>query len=251
MNVSLIVIARDEERDLPTCLASVPFASEKIVVDSGSRDRTRELAAAAGARVIEHAFESYGAQKAFAFAQATGEWVLSLDADESLSPELAAEIPAAVAATDRDGFLLRYRSEVGGKVLRFGGWGTEHHLRLVRRRKARIEPVLVHEGFRVDGKIGRLRHPLFHRPYANLSEWMHKLDLYSELGAKERARRGRRFYALSGLRAPWGFFRRYILRLGFLDGYPGFLAAAMGATYDMLKLAKQRELERGDGPAGV
>jgi len=248
-SVSLIVIARDEAHDLPRCLASVPFAAEKIVVDSGSADRTREVAAEAGARVIEHAFEGYGAQKAFAFAQASSEWVLSLDADEALSPELAEEIPRALASTACDGFLLRYRSEVAGKVLRFGGWGTEHHLRLFRRSKARIEPVVVHEGFRVDGKVGRLRAPVLHRPYADLSEWLCKLDLYAGLGAQERTRRGRRFYSLSGLRAPWGFFRRYVLRLGFLDGYPGYLAAALGATYDMLKLAKQRELELGPATA--
>jgi glycosyltransferase involved in cell wall biosynthesis len=244
VSLSLIVIARDEERDLPRCLGSVPFATEKIVVDSGSRDRTREVAAQAGAQVVEHAFESYGAQKAFALSLAKSEWVLSLDADESLSPALAQEIPAAIAASPCSGFLLRYRSEVAGRVLRFGGWGNERHLRLFRRDKASIEPVGVHEGFRVQGPLGRLRHPVLHRPYADLGEWMGKLDLYAGLAAKERVRRGQHFHPLSGLRAPWGFFRRYVLRLGFLDGYPGYLAAALGATYDMLKLAKQRELER-------
>lgn len=246
--LSLIVIARDEERDLPRCLASVP-ADEKIVVDSGSRDRTREVAVAAGAKVVEHPWQGYGKQKAFALAQATGEWVLSLDADEALSPELAAELPRAMERADVAGYELAYRSEVFGKVLRFGGWGHEHHLRLFRREKARIADVAVHEGFVVDGQVERLRQPVLHRPYEDLSEYLRKLDRYTTLAAVERERRGRRFSPLSIARAPWGFFRRYVLFGGFLDGYPGFLAASLGAMYDVLKVAKQRELQQGLLPA--
>lgn len=247
--LSLIVIACDEERDLPRCLGSVQ-ADEKLVVDSGSRDRTREVAQAAGARVVDHAWEGYGKQKAFALAQATGEWVLSLDADEALSPELAAELPAALARADVDGYELPYRSEVLGKVLRFGGWGREHHLRLFRRSKARIAEVAVHEGFEVDGRLARLQHPVLHRPYEDLSEYLRKVDAYSTLGAHERIRRGRAFSSASMLRAPWGFFRRYVLFGGFLDGYPGFLAASLGAMYDVLKVAKQRELQLGGPKSG-
>lgn len=242
--LSLIVIARDEERDLPRCLASVPCASERIVVDSGSRDRTMELARAAGAQVLEHAWEGYGAQKAFALGQAHGEWVLSLDADEELSPALAAELPAALRRTDVAGYRLRFQSELFGTTLRHGGFGGERHLRLFRRERARIAPAALHEGFAVEGRVETLEAPVLHRPYASISEYLRKLDDYTTLAAQERRAGGRRFRVLSVLRWPFGFVRRYLLWGGFLDGYAGFLAAALGATYDLLKDAKLRELEQ-------
>jgi glycosyltransferase involved in cell wall biosynthesis len=243
VTLSLIIIARNEERDLPRCLASVPFATERIVVDSGSQDRTMELARTAGARVLQRAWDGYGAQKAFALSQATGEWVLSLDADEALSPALAAEIPEALQRAEIAGYDLRFESELFGTTLRHGGFGSEKHLRLFRRERARIAPAALHEGFVVEGPIARLDAPVLHRPYDSLSEYLRKLDAYTTLAAEERRARGRRFSALSVVRWPFGFVRRYLLWGGFLDGYAGFLVAALGATYDLLKDAKLRELE--------
>ena len=248
-SVSLVVIARDEEADLPACLASVPFAAEKVVVDSGSHDRTHDVARAAGARLIEQTWLGYGLQKAFAFKQAQGDWILNLDADERLSPELAAEIPTATERADIAGYRLRYRSEMFGRTLRFGGLGHETHLRLFRRSAGRVAERTLHEGVEVDGRVATLSGRVLHRSYASYSEYLTKLDAYTTLSAQARSAQGRRFSALSAARLPWGFFRRYLLQLGFLDGFAGFTHAALAGFYDFLKEAKLQELERLPAPS--
>jgi glycosyltransferase involved in cell wall biosynthesis len=248
-SISLVVIARDEEIDLPACLASVPFAAEKIVVDSGSSDRTREVARAAGAKVIDQAWLGYGPQKAFAFQQASSDWILNLDADERLSTELAAEIPKAAERTETAGYRLRYRSEMFGRTLRFGGLGSESHLRLFRRGKGRVAERTLHEGIDVDGEVGTLAAPVLHRSYADYSEYLRKLDRYTTLAAEARFAEGRRFTPLAAARLPWAFFRRYVLQLGFLDGFAGFAYAALSGFYDFLKEAKLQDLERRAGSA--
>jgi glycosyltransferase involved in cell wall biosynthesis len=243
-SVSLVVIARDEEVDLPGCLASVPFATETIVVDSGSRDRTREVARAAGARVLEQPWLGYGPQKAFAFQQAATEWILNLDADERLTPALSAEIPAALERADIAGYRLRYRSEMFGRTLRFGGLGHEVHLRLFRRDKGHVAERTIHEGVEVDGRVETLSGRVLHRSYASYSEYLTKLDAYTTLAAQARFDAGRRFHPLAAARLPWAFFRRYVLQLGFLDGFAGFTHAALAGFYDFLKEAKLQDLER-------
>jgi glycosyltransferase involved in cell wall biosynthesis len=242
-SLSVAIVACDEEHDLPACLASVSFANEVVVVDSGSRDRTRELAAASGARVIEQPWLGFAQQKAFALAQTTGEWVLNLDADEQLSPELAAEIPGALERAEVNGYRLRFRSRMFGRTLHFGGMGGETHLRLFRRTAGRYPTKSVHEGVEVEGKVATLQGTVLHKPYASFSEYLAKLDRYTTLAAEERYAAGARFSPLAGARLPWGFFRRYVLQLGLLDGYAGFVSAALGATYDFLKLAKLQDLE--------
>ncbi|HUB08031.1 MAG TPA: glycosyltransferase family 2 protein [Myxococcales bacterium] len=242
--LSVAVIACDEERDLPRCLASVRFADERVVVDSGSRDRTRELAREAGARVVEQPFLGYGKQKAFALAQTTGDWVLALDADEAVTPELAAEIPQALERPGIDGYRLRFRSRMFGRTLRFGGARHETHLRLFRRTAGRYDERTIHEGVTVEGRVETLGGFVEHSPYASLSEYLVKLERYSTLAAEQRHAAGRRFSKTAAARLPWGFFRRYVLWLGALDGYAGFVAASLGAMSDFLKEAKLQDLER-------
>ncbi len=242
--LSVAVIAQDEERDLPRCLSSVRFADEIVLVDSGSRDRTRELAPAPGARVIDQPWLGYGRQKAFAVAQTRGDWVLNLDADEALSPELSEEIPAAIAREGVDGYRLRFRSELFGRRLRFGGARGETHLRLFRKSAGRYDERAIHEGVTVAGRVETLVGFIDHVPYATVSEYLAKLERYTSLAAEERHAAGRRFSKLSAARLPWGFFRRYVLWLGALDGYAGFAAASLGALSDFLKEAKLQDLER-------
>ncbi len=242
--LSVTIIARNEERDLPDCLASVSFADEIVVVDSGSSDRTLEIARAAGAKVFENPWSGYGAQKAFALSKATGEWVLNLDADERCSPELRRELLLALAKGGHDAYSIPFETHLFGRRAHFGGFGGERHLRLFRRVKASYPPREVHEGVRVEGSIGRLREPIVHHPYESLEEYFEKFNAYTSAMAKERAQAGRFFSAWSVFRWPWGFFRRYVLQLGFLDGYAGFLHASLSGLYDFVKYAKLDDYER-------
>jgi glycosyltransferase involved in cell wall biosynthesis len=245
MRLSGVVIAQDEERDLPRCLRSMTFCDELVVVDGGSRDRTVEEAASAGVRVIQNPWPGYAAQRRFALTQAKGEYVLSVDADEWVSDELRGAIVRELSGpSPLNGYRLRVQNRFCGRWLRFGGKGHDYHLRLFRRDLASYPERLVHEGALVAGSLGRLAEPLYHESYADLSDYLRKLDRYTALSAQERQARGTRFSPwLAAARLPVGFLWRYCVQLGFLDGYPGFLHAALAAYGDFLKLAKLRELQ--------
>lgn len=253
MRLTGLVIAQDEARDLPACLAALAFCDERLVIDGGSRDDTIALAAAAGARVVSNPWPGYAAQRRFGLAQAQGEWVLAVDADEQVDARLREAVLRAVAAGGEAagpaGHRIRVQNWFLGRRLRFGGVGHDDHLRLVRRAQATVVERRVHEGFAVPGPIGQLPGALLHRSYADLSEAVRKLDAYATLGAAEAHAAGRRMSRLvAALRLPFGFWRRYLLLLGFLDGYPGFVHAALQAQGDFLKGAKLRE--RFDASAG-
>jgi glycosyltransferase involved in cell wall biosynthesis len=245
VKLSGVVIAQDEERDLPACLSSLAFCDEVVVVDGGSRDRTVELARAAGAKVVEHAWPGYGAQRAFALGQAQGDHVLFVDADERVDTELAKSIQAAVASSAGSaGGEVLVKNFLYGHQLRFGGCGGDWHLRLVRRSAARVREAEIHEGLEVDGPVVRLAGALEHHSYQDLTDYLGKSNEYTSLLAKQRLERGDRFSPLgAALRLPWGFGKRYILQLGFLDGWPGFAHAALSAYYDFLKVAKLKDLQ--------
>lgn len=242
--LSVTIITRDEERDLPDCLASVAFADEIVVVDSLSRDRTCEIARAAGARVFERPWPGFAAQKQFALEQASGDWVLNLDADERCSPRLREALGEALDRGGVDGYDLPFQTWSFGRRLRFGGLRGEHHLRLFRRAKAHYPPVAVHEGVELRGALARLDAPIVHHPYASLEEYLAKLNHYTSQFARARFEAGRPFSRLAALRWPLGFAKRYLLRLGFLDGYAGFVHAMLSGLYDFLKYAKVEDLER-------
>lgn len=242
--LAVTVIARNEERDLPDCLRSVSFADDVLVVDSGSTDRTREIAREMGARVIENPWPGYAAQKRFAMEKTQGDWVLNLDADERVSLPLRDAIATAITREAVDGYLIRFQTSMFGRRVRFGGLGCERHLRLFRKAKASYPEVCVHEGVVIDGAIAQLEEPILHDPYASLEEYFEKFNHYTSQMALERFKAGRRFSAFSALRWPWGFFRRYVLQLGFLDGYAGFLNASLSGLYDFVKYAKIHDLER-------
>ena len=245
MKVSGVVIAQDEERDLPACLGSLAFCDEVVVVDGGSRDRTVELARAAGARVVEHAWPGYGAQRTFALGQAQGDYVLFVDADERVDVELRKVDPSSGrGSTGPAGGEVLVKNFLYGRQLRFGGCGGDWHLRLVRRSAARVREAEVHEGLEVDGQVVRLAGGLEHRSYQDLSDYLGKSNEYTSLLAKQRLERGDRFSPVgAALRLPWGFGKRYVLQLGFLDGWPGFAHAALSAYYDFLKVAKLKDLQ--------
>ena len=243
------MITKNEEANIGPCLDGLAFCDERIVVDSGSTDRTVELARERGARVEAHDWQGFGAQKNFALSLAQGDWVLSIDADERVSPALAGEIARAIADGRADGYEIPRLSSFVGREMRHSGWFPDHVLRLFRRGKARFSDDLVHERVICDGPVGRLTETLAHHSVTRLEQAISRVDRYSSAGAEMLVASGRRVSFAHGItHGLWSFFRAYVLRLGFLDGREGFLLAvanAEGTYYRYMKawLARRRESE--------
>ena len=241
------MIAKNEEANIGPCLDALAFCDECIVVDAGSSDRTVELAQQKGARVVTHAWQGFGAQKNFALSLAQGDWVLSIDADERVSPALAGEIQRAIMEGRADGYEIPRLSSFVGRDMRHSGWFPDHVLRLFRRGKARFSDDLVHERVICDGTVARLTEQLAHHSVTRLEEAISRIDRYSTAGAEMLVAAGRRVSFADGItHGIWSFFRAYVLRLGFLDGREGFLLAvanAEGTYYRYMKawLAKRRQ----------
>lgn len=229
--ISAILITLDEATDLPDCLASLAFCDEIVVVDGGSTDGTAAIAEAAGARVvITPDWPGFGPQKQRALDLATGDWILSIDADERVTPELRAEILAAVASGAADGWRVNRLSSFLGRFMRHGGWHPDRILRLARRDRARFSPDRVHERLLVDGTVADLSAVLLHHSYRSIDEVLEKQRRYAIASAAARRAAGRR----GGIgpafgHALFGFVRLYILKAGFLDGGHGFVAAVAKA----------------------
>jgi glycosyltransferase involved in cell wall biosynthesis len=243
VTLSVILITHNESRNVLACLQSVAFADEWIVVDSGSSDDTRELAAAFGARVLRtDDWPGFGAQKNRALALARGRWVLSIDADERVSPELALQIRSVVAqpSTEPAGCELPRMSRFCGQWMRHGDWYPDRVLRLFRREAGRFSDDKVHERLLVQGVVARLHGHLLHDTMPNLDDALAKMNRYSTGRAQDMLRRGRRG-SIAGAFAHglWAFVRGYVLRRGFLDGRLGLILAlyvAEGTCYRHLKL---------------
>ena len=236
----------NEEDNLPRCLASVAWADEIVVVDSHSTDRTREIAAEAGARVIERDFPGHVEQKNFALSQASHDWVLSLDADEELSPELRTSVEQALANPgDRDGFACNRLSYHLGKWIRHGGWYPDRKVRLCRRAKAAWIGRDPHDSLKVDGKVGRLDGDLLHYTYRDIAAHMRTMNSFTSITARRMFEEGVRFRLHQLLLRPSiHFLKAYVWRAGFLDGVAGLFLAVTGSYYVALKYAKLRELHQ-------
>lgn len=237
--LSCIIITKNEARNIGECLDSIAFCDERIVVDGGSTDDTIKFAEAKGARVVAHDFVGFGAQKNFALSLAQGDWVLSIDADERVTPALAAEIKAAIANLRADAYEMPRQSTFCGRPMRHSGWWPDHVLRLFRRGRAHFSDDLVHERLICDGVTARLAEPLLHHPVQRLEDALSRMDRYSTAGAEMLIKSGKRAQFWSGpLHGAWTFFRTYVLRAGFLDGREGFLLAianAEGTYYRYVK----------------
>jgi len=243
--LSVCIITLDEEDNLPRCLASVQgLATQVVVVDSGSTDRTQELARQAGAELSVRPFTGHVDQKQFALERATADWVLCLDADEWLDDALRAEVRRVLeqgAPAEVDGFELDRRSLYLGAWIEHCGWAPEWRLRLVRRGRARWGGMDPHDRLEVPGGVRRLGGRLGHRPYRSLSDHVAKVNRYTDIMAARRRQAGVRPPPLALLlRPPARFLRMYLLRAGFLDGWRGLVVSGMGAYYVFLKYAKLR-----------
>jgi glycosyltransferase involved in cell wall biosynthesis len=237
--LSAILITKNEAKNISDCLDALAFCDERIVVDSGSADQTVELARSKGARVVAHAWQGFGPQKNFALSLAEGDWVLSIDADERVSPALAAEIRHAIAAGPAVGYELSRSSTFCGRRMRHSGWNPDHVLRLFRRGQARFSDDAVHERVICNGTVARLSQPLLHYPVERLEDAFSRADRYSTAGAEMLAKSGKRVSFMTGIwHGLWTFIRVYFLRAGFLDGREGFLLAvanAEGTYYRYMK----------------
>jgi len=245
--LSLVVITRDAASEIAGCLASAPFVAEALVVDSGSRDDTVELARRSGARVVAHAFEGFGAQKRFAVGEAANDWVLCLDADERVSPLLAASIAALFerGAPPAAAYAVARRNRFLGRWLAHGEGYPDWNVRLFDRRRARWTDDVVHEHVVSEGAVARLAGDLLHESAESLDAYVAKQNRYTTLQAQALHARGARSGALDLALSPLArFLRFYLVKGGFLDGAAGFAHIAVGAFASFMKHAKLIALER-------
>ncbi|HXF27177.1 MAG TPA: glycosyltransferase family 2 protein [Bryobacteraceae bacterium] len=247
MKISATIIACNEERNLPRAIESLRCCDEILVVDSGSVDRTVEIAAKLGARVIESPWRGYAAQKNYASEQAANDWILSLDADESLSEALEGEIWQIKKNGPRyDAYTMPRLAQYLGRWILHSGWYPDRKVRLYDRRRSRWVGEYVHESVQVDGRVGHLSSNLLHFTCQSLSEHVKSMDRYTTLAAEQLiAQRENPGWARMVLDPPWTFFRTYVLKGGLLDGAEGLTIAYMAALYNFLKYAKARYMRPG------
>jgi glycosyltransferase involved in cell wall biosynthesis len=240
-----VLITRNAERLLEQVLAALRWCDEILVVDSGSSDRTIAIATAAGARVLHHDFAGYGPQKAWAVTQAKNDWVLVVDGDEIVTPELQREIEQRL---DRDGAAhAGYEVPISlvflGRLMRHGGEYKMRHLRLYDRRRGNYNQNRVHERVELDGPVGRLENHMLHDSYGSIAAYFDKFNDYTTAGARDLHQRGRTAsVATVVFRFPMTFVRQYFFRGHVLNGYPGFVWSLFSAMYPVVKYAKLREL---------
>ena len=244
MTLSVVVITFNEEANLGRLLESTRLADEHIVLDCGSTDRTLEIARAFGARTITENWKGYAAQKNSAIDKTTGDWVLSLDADEAAEPELMEEIRHVLDHNPPvDGYYMPRKNYFLGRWIRHGGFYPDRKLRLFRRGRGRFGERAVHEVVQVDGPAGTLNHALVHNAYPTLEGYIEHMNRYSSLGAEMKGNRG--FSVLNIVINPLAtFVYNYFFRLGLLDGREGLLLNLYHSVYVSWKYAKAWERGR-------
>jgi glycosyltransferase involved in cell wall biosynthesis len=237
--ITALIITLNEEGRIAEAIASLSCCDEVIVVDSGSSDRTRQIAEARGTRVIDHTWEGYSKQKNFAATQANNDWILSMDADERLSMELANEIAAwkdqgdgCAHSSPTAAYSMPRRAFYLGRWINHSGWYPDRKVRLYNRRYCRWEGDFVHEAMKVEGPIGRFDGDLLHFPYRDWKDHNERIERYTDLAAKAAHSNGARGNILKlAIAPPAAFLKSFLLHAGFLDGWRGLAIAYMGARY--------------------
>jgi len=237
--LTIVIVAKNEARNITECVASASFADEVVVLDSNSSDRTAALAAAAGARVVQTDWPGYGPQVARGFKLASSAWVLSLDADERITQALRTEVLAAIRSNAFDGYRIPRLSEFCGRFIHHSGWRPDHTLRLGRRVRSGFTEHFLHAHMTVDGRIGELENDLIHFSYPDIHDVLEKLDRYSTGNARDMAAAGKSAGVVKAVvHGMFAFVRTYFLRLGFLDGQHGLMLAIYNAEYTYYKYIK-------------
>ena len=241
--LSAVIITLNEEDNIERCLRSLDWVDEIVVVDSGSTDRTVELCKAHGARVIETEWQGFGPTKHFAVEQATYDWILSIDADEQVTPELQEKIKSLLQMPDpRTAFRIKRRSFYLGRPIRYCGWQKDFPLRLFNRKFGNFNDKSVHESVVFDGRVEYIREALNHFTYPTVSSHILKMDRYTNLSAQEQT--GGATIASALFKAGFKFFKMYVLKLGILDGKTGFLLCFNSSFGIYLKYIKRWEKKR-------
>ena len=245
-HLSVVIVTRNEEDRIRACLEAVAWADELIVVDAESEDKTASVARELTDHVVVRPWPGFAAQKNYGIDLARGDWILSLDADEIVSPALRAEIERVVERDGpADGYAVSRRNIFWGRWLRHGGLYPDWQLRLFRRGRGRFGERAVHESVQVYGEVRRLTGHLEHRSYRDVSDFLARADRYATLAAEDLVARGRRVHAWDFVLRPLGrFVGMYVLERGFLDGFQGFLLAALYAYYVLIRCAKVWERTR-------
>lgn len=247
-SLSVVIVAQDESRTIARVLQAIKdLATEMLLVDSGSTDATPQIATENGAHVVHQDWLGYAAQKNFAIDMAVGDWILSLDADEIVSPELFIEIGNLLKSPDlesKDGYRIPRVLYIGDTPVRHGGFYPDAQLRLFKRGKGRFNDRLVHEAIKVNGPVGMLNHDLLHYAYADVDGFTAAMEKYAQLSAAEYKRSGKagwKGHPLNEMVHPaWTFFYRYVVRGGFLDGELGWRLNSIYSDYVRNKIRYSR-----------
>jgi glycosyltransferase involved in cell wall biosynthesis len=244
MKITATIITLNEERNIARAIESLRCCDEIVVLDSGSADRTVELAEKYGARTIESPWRGYAGQKNWAAEQAANDWILSLDADEALSEALEGEIwSLKKSGPKHDAYTMPRLAQYMGRWILHSGWYPDRKVRLYDRRKAKWVGSFVHESVQVDGRVGHLDANLLHFTCDSLSEHLKTMDRYTTLAAEELVSHKAQIHLHHLILDPaWTFTRTYFLQRGFLDGLEGLTIAYMAAFYTFLKYAKARNM---------
>jgi glycosyltransferase involved in cell wall biosynthesis len=244
--LSVTVITLNEEQNISACLESVRWADEIVVVDSQSQDRTVELARTYTERIISVPWQGFSINKNLALEQARMDWILSLDADERVTPALREEIRAILQADGpADGYRLARKNYFCGRWIKHLGWYPDYTIRLFRRHTGQFGDRKVHEGILINGQVGTLQHPLEHYTYRTVSDFVQRMDRYSQLAAQELVKQGRRPLWGELLWRPWfTFLNLYVVKKGFLEGKTGFTLAVLYSMYNFLKYLQFRQLRK-------
>jgi len=250
IDLSLVVLTRNEERHIAACLDALQWGDELLVVDDFSTDGTVALAQERGARVMRHQLVNFAAQRDYALSQAQGRWVFFVDADERATPELAAEVRQVIQQDAPAGWWVPRRNIIMGRWMRGAGWSPDYQLRLMQRAQARYDPDRpVHELVLLDGEAGHLQNPLTHYNYDRLSEFIARQNRYATLEAEARWRQGWRTRPHNLILQPLReFHRRYVTLQGYQDGGLGLLLCLLLAYYDGVAYWRLWRLARAGGP---
>lgn len=248
MGLSVGIITFNEEKRLERTLESVKsFADEIVIVDSGSTDKTFEIAQKFGANFFVENWKGYGLQKNSVIDKCKEDWILLIDADEVISSKLKNKIIEIVNQDKEDVYEVNFTSVCFGKKIKHGGWSGSYRVRLFRNGIGKYNDNVVHEAFITDRKIAKLKEEILHYSYEDLADYLSKFNRYTSEGAKEYFKRGKKSNLFGIVINPFfKFIRMYIFRLGFLDGVEGLLLAILSANYTMVKYYKLLEMNRRD-----